>query len=186
MRACPERNAAPLSPRPSGRAALIETFTFRVVSAVGPATAAMSRKSLSGLARLMVVEVNFPPFAAASHTISNSCVRDLARMIASLVALRAPNMRFNLRKARSLPLRAASRSKLSSAYEMFADMRSSSETIWPSSEPASRRVTSSTPTLRPLQISGNAAAAPTCASHAPFRQASERVSFRKSLLTVSF
>ena len=37
-----------------------------------PATAAMSRKSLSGLARLIVVEVNLPPFAAASHTISNS------------------------------------------------------------------------------------------------------------------
>src|SRR5258708_2736755 len=76
MQGCRERNAAPLSPRPSGRAALIETFTFLVVSAVGPATAAMSRKSLLRLAKLMVVEVNLPPFAAASHTISNNCTRD--------------------------------------------------------------------------------------------------------------
>ena len=62
----------------------------------------------------------------------------------------------------------------------------SSETIWSLSDPASRRVTSSTPTLRPLQVSGNAAAAPTCASDAPSRQASERASFRKSLLMLTF
>src|SRR3981189_2058372 len=68
---------------------------------------------------------------------------------------------------------------------MFADMRSSSETIWSFSDPASRRVTSSTPTLRPLQVSGSAAAAPTCASDAPSRQASERASLRKSLLILS-
>ncbi len=61
---------------------------------------------------------------------------------------------------------------------MFADMRSSSETIGSVSEPASRRVTSRTPTLRPLQISGKAAAAPTFSLAAPVRQASERISFK--------
>ena len=65
-------------------------------------------------------------------------------------------------------------------------MRSSSETICSSSEPASRRVTRNTPTLRPLQISGSAAAAPTPALAAPSRQASERGSLRKSLLTHTF
>ena len=61
---------------------------------------------------------------------------------------------------------------------MFADIRSSSETIGSLSEPASRKVTSSTPTLRPLQFSGSAAAAPICAAIAPSRHASERASFR--------
>ena len=68
---------------------------------------------------------------------------------------------------------------------MFADMRSSSETISPVSDPGSRRVTSSTPTLRPWQVSGNAAAAPIPPSRAPSRHASERASFRKSLLRLS-
>ncbi len=69
---------------------------------------------------------------------------------------------------------------------MFADMRSRSETICSFSDPAARRVTSSTPTPRPLHVSGDAAAAPTCTSDAPSRQASERGSFRKSLLTITF
>ena len=59
------------------------------------------------------------------------------------------------------------------------------ETVRPLIEPGSRLVTSSTPTLLPLQISGSAAADPTCPSQAPCRQASERVSLRKSLLTHS-
>ncbi len=41
----------------------------------------------------MLVELNLPPCAAASHTSSNISVRDLARMIASLVALSAANIR---------------------------------------------------------------------------------------------
>ena len=49
-------------------------------------------------------------------------------------------------------------------------------------DPASRRVTRKTPTLRPLQISGSAAAAPTFPAATPWRQGSERASFRKSLL----
>ena len=69
---------------------------------------------------------------------------------------------------------------------MFIDKRARSETVWSFSDPALRRVTSNTPTLRPLHVSGNAAAAPTCASHTPCRQASERASFRKSLLTLTF
>ena len=105
--------------------------------------------------------------------------------MASLVALRAPNMRFSRRIAFSLLKRAASRSKCSSAWEMLADMRANSETICSWSEPTWLRVTISTPTLRPLQISGSAAAAPTPALVAPSRHASERGSFRKSLLTHS-
>ena len=81
--------------------------------------------------------------------------------MASLVALIAPNIRFNRRMTRSPFLRAASWSKLSSANEMFADTRSSIETSCPSIECASRRETSNTPTLSPLQISGSAADAPT-------------------------
>ena len=81
--------------------------------------------------------------------------------MASLVALMAPNMRFNRRITRSPFLRAASWSKLSSANEMFADTRSSIETICPSIECGSRRETSNTPTPSPLQISGSAADAPT-------------------------
>ena len=41
----------------------------------------------------MLVELKRPPLAAASHTSSCSSVRDFARMIASLVALSAANMR---------------------------------------------------------------------------------------------
>ena len=95
----------------------------------------------------------------------------------------APNIRFKRRITRSPFLRAASCPKLSSANEMFADTRSSIETICPSIECGSRRETSNTPTLSPLQISGSAAAAPTWPSLAPSRQGSERGSFRKSLLT---
>ncbi len=51
--------------------------------------------------------------------------------MASLVALMAPNIRFNRRITRSPFLRAASCSKLSSANEMFADTRSSIETSLP-------------------------------------------------------
>ena len=69
---------------------------------------------------------------------------------------------------------------------MFADTRSSIETICPSIEFASRRETSNTPTPSPLQVSGSAAAAPTWLALAPSRQASERGSFRKSLLTHIF
>lgn len=61
---------------------------------------------------------------------------------------------------------------------MLADMRSNSDTICSFSEPASLRVTYSTPTLLPLQSSGNAAAAPMWALAAPSRHASERGSFR--------
>ena len=50
---------------------------------------------------------------------------------------------------------------------MFADTRSSIETICPSIERASRRETSNTPTLSPLQVSGSAAAAPTWLALAP-------------------
>ena len=53
-------------------------------------------------------------------------------------------------------------------------------------EPGSCRVTSKTPTLRPLQVNGSAAAAPTCPARAPWRQANERASFRKSLLMDTF
>jgi hypothetical protein len=80
--------------------------------------------------------------------------------MASLVALMAPNIRFSRRSTRSPLLRAASCSKLSSANETFAETRSSIATIGSSIECASRRETSSTPTLSPLQISGNPAAAP--------------------------
>ncbi len=92
----------------------------------------------------------------------------------------APNIRFSRRTARSPSLRAASSAKLSRAKEMFADMRLSIATSLSVREPGSRLVISSTPTLRPLQVSGTAAAAPTCPCCAPCRQASERRSLRKS------
>ncbi len=87
------RNAVPLSPRPSGRVSSIDNLTYRVVSAAGPEAATILSRSLPGVTNAMVAEVNLPPFAAASHTISNSSLRDLARMMASLVALSEANIR---------------------------------------------------------------------------------------------
>ena len=65
-------------------------------------------------------------------------------------------------------------------------MRSNSETACSSSEPASRLVTRTTPTLRPLQMSGSPIAAPTWEARAPSRHAIECGSFKKSLLTQTF
>jgi len=169
MQGCRERNAAPLSPRPSGRAALIDTFTFRVVSAVGPATAAISRKSLSRLARLMVVEVNLPPFAAASHTISNSCGRDLARMIASLVALSAANIRLSRSFCSSVFCFSSTRSKLSRANETFSASLPRSSTRSSVNAASSQERKRSTPTaLSPFFSKGKLAPdrVPSCLARA--------------------
>jgi hypothetical protein len=93
MQACCDRIAEPQSPRPSGCASLVDITASRALDAVGPSAATTSRKSLSGFIIAMEVKVNLPPFAAASHTSSNSSVRDDARMIASLVELSAASMR---------------------------------------------------------------------------------------------
>ena len=87
------RNAVPLSPRPSGRFSSTDNLTCRVVSAAGPEAATILSRSLPESANAMVVDVNLPPPAAASHTRSNSSSRDLARMMASLVALSEANIR---------------------------------------------------------------------------------------------
>src|SRR5213080_1555335 len=93
MQACCDRIAEPQSPRPSGRAALVDIVAWRALEAVGPAAATTSRYSLSGFTIAIEVKVNLPPFAAASHTSAYSSARDDARMIASLVALSAASMR---------------------------------------------------------------------------------------------
>ena len=120
------RNAVPQSPRPSGRSSSTDTLTCRVVSAVGPAAATMSSSSLSGLTRAMVVEVNLPPFAAALHTSSNSSARDLARMIASLVALSAANIRVRRSFWLSVLAFSSARSKFPIANDTLSASRCSS------------------------------------------------------------
>ena len=87
------RNAVPVSPRPSGRSAEIAKRVLLTRSLFCPFEAAIRRNSSPGSASAIVVEVNLPPSTAAAQTSSNISARDLARMIASLVALSAANMR---------------------------------------------------------------------------------------------
>ena len=68
----------------------------------------------------MVVEVNLPPVAAAAQTRSNSSVRDFARMIASLVALSAANIRASRSFCSSVLAFSSARSKFSSANETLS------------------------------------------------------------------
>ena len=75
-----------------------------------------------------VVEVNLPPCRAASHTSSNNSLRDLARMIASLVALSAANMRVRRSFCSSVLAFSSARSKLSSANDTLSASRCSSST----------------------------------------------------------
>ena len=154
MQACRERNAVPQTPRPSGTAALVETFRRRALSAVGPAEATILKESLSGLTRRMLVELNRPPCAAAVHTSSNISVRDLARMIASLVALSAANIRVNRSFCSSAFAFAFARSKLSSANETFSAIRASSAMISSSAAHDLPTKNITTPTLCPALIRG--------------------------------
>ena len=73
--------------------------------------------------RRILAELKRPPCAAASQTSSYSSVRVLARMIASLVALSAANMRVNRFFCSSALAFALARSKLSSANETFSAIR---------------------------------------------------------------
>ena len=100
--------------------------------------------------------VNLPPFAAASHTSSNSSVRDLARMIASLVALSAANMRVRRSFCASAFAFSSARSKLSSANDTFSAIRASSATISSSAAQDLPTKNSRTPTLSPALIRGTA------------------------------
>ena len=70
--------------------------------------------------------MNLPPLAAASHTRSNNSARDVARMIASLVALSAASMR--VRRSFWISVRALSSawSKFSSANDTLSAKRCSS------------------------------------------------------------
>ena len=106
-----ERHAADTAPF---RLRLADRYpTSRALAAVGPAAATMSRYSLFGFTSAMVVEVNLPPLAAASHTSSNSSLRDFARMIASLVALSAASMRVRRSFCSSVLAFSSARSKFS-------------------------------------------------------------------------
>ena len=126
MQACCERIAEPQSPRPSGCASLADIVAWRALEAVGPAAATTSRYSLSGFISAMEVKVNLPPFAAASHTRSNSSARDDARMIASLVALSAASMRVRRSFWTSVRALSSARSKFSSANDTLSANRCSS------------------------------------------------------------
>jgi len=74
----------------------------------------------------MLVELNLPPIAAASHTSSNSSARDDARMIASLVALSAASMRVRRSFWTSVLALSSARSKFSSANDTLSANRCSS------------------------------------------------------------
>ncbi len=180
------RNALPQSPRPSGRSALVETFTRRMLLAVGPATATVSMSSLSDLARMMLVELNRPPFAAASHTSSNSSARDVARTIASLVVLSAPSMRASRSFWASAFAFSLARSKFSSANETFSAIRAISATTSSSSAHDLPTKNISTPTLCPDLISGTATQAVTPVSRAVCCQGRPCAELRISWLTQGF
>ena len=96
---------------------------------------------------MMLVELNRPPFAAASHTSSNSSVRDVARTIASLVALSAASMRASRSFWASALAFSLARSKLSSANETFSAIRAISATISSSSAHVLPTKNSNTPML---------------------------------------
>ncbi len=147
------RKAVPVNPRPSGCAVVVATLTVLENSALGPVTATIRRKSLPGSARAMVVAVNLPPRTAASHTRSKSFSRVSARMIASLVALRAETMQ--VRRAFS-----SSRSSLSRANAMFSANRIHSRTAASSSEYHPAKKSRKTPATDPFLMTGTAAAAP--------------------------
>ena len=48
MQGLPDRNAVALSPRPAGQSARVDSLAVRVMCAVSPAAATMSRRSLPG------------------------------------------------------------------------------------------------------------------------------------------
>ena len=157
MLALPERNAIPLMPRPSGCASLTDILTSRALAAVGPAVATMSRYSLFGFTSAMVVAVNFPPLAAASHTSSNSSLRDLARIIASLVALSAASIRVRRSFCSSVLAFSSARSKLPSAKDTLSASRCSSSANSGVNVSICEEINSITPTDCPSTSSGNAA-----------------------------
>ena len=165
------RIAMPVMPRPSGRAASADNWTFMDRSRSGPAAATFSRNSASGFSSAIAVEVKSPPRSAASQTNSNSSARDLARVIASFAALSAANMRVVRSRCSSALAFSAARSKLSSAKETFSAMRENSAMI--SSSVAHARPTKniSTPMLLPPLIMGTATQAMTPASRRASAQA---------------
>ena len=114
----------------------------------------------------MLVELNRPPFAAASHTSSNSSVRDVARTIASLVALSAASMRPRRSFWASALAFSPARSKFSSANETFSAIRAISAMISSSSAHDFPTKNISTPMLSPALISGTATQAVTPVSRA--------------------
>ena len=154
--------------------------------AVGPATATISIMSMSDLARRMLVELNRPPFAAASHTSSNSSAREVARTIASLVVLRADSMRASRSFWASVFAFSLARSKFSRANETFSAIRAISATISSSSAHDSPTKNINTPTLWPDLISGSATQAVAPVSRAVCCQGRPCAELRISWLTQGF
>src|SRR5467141_778264 len=97
----------------------------------------------------MVAEVNVPSKTAASHTSSNNCARVLARMIASLVALRASNIPVRRSFCFSALAFSSARSKLSRANETFSAIRAKSSMISLSAAQDLLTKNINTPTLLP-------------------------------------
>jgi len=159
--ACRVRKAAPHRPHPSGRVSSIEVLMRRALSAVGPAVAAISRWWLSALTRKMLLELNRPPLDAAAHTNSNISSRDLARMIASLVALNAANIRDSRSFCWSALAFSLACSKLSGATETFSAIRANSATISSSAAQFLPTKNINTPMLLPNLVSGSATQAMT-------------------------
>src|SRR5216683_7665303 len=146
---CCARNADPVNPRPCGSDSVIANSDSRISPAPGPVEATTRRYNESDSARATVAEPNFAPCTAAWQTISNSSARDLARMIASLVALRDANIRARRSVSWSAFAFLSARSKLSRANETFSASRASSATISLSAAQDLLTKNSNTPTLLP-------------------------------------
>ncbi len=112
----------------------------------------------------MVAQLNFAPSAAASHTSSNSSARDFARMIASLVALSAANMRESRSFCASALAFSLARSKLSSATDTFSAIRAISAMTSSSVLHSFPTKKIKTPMILPSLVSGTATQAMTPAS----------------------
>ncbi len=101
--------------------------------------------------------MNLPPVAAASQTSWYNSLRDFARMIASLVALSAANMRDSRSFCSSARAFSSARSKLASANDTFSASRCNSAIISGLKVPNSLDRNTSAPIASPFLSNGNAA-----------------------------
>ena len=179
---CRVRKAVPVRPRPSGSDAVVANTWFLTTFALGPFEATTRRNSELGSASAIVVELNFAPCTAPAQTRSNSSVRERARMIASLVALSAANIRASRSSCSSTFAFSSARSKFSRANETFSPIRASSAMISLSAAQAWLTQNIKTPMLLRNLTSGTATQATIPRSRAAWCHGFASSELRMSLL----